>query len=248
MNEKNISIQFRVKRTQIEMMRDRGFNVDEEKHILNPEYKIDDFRDEYMEKTEELRQRQESIIDQKSKGDLLATSMSSMYTTEKRDKAIYVHYLDTEKNNKKSIPKQLEVLSNIMNIFIQSEFNIDTIIIVSQEEIKKNDMDKYLTIIPSFYIQTFLFEDLIINRSRHKYVPKHELINDEEASRYLIKHNLKPEQLPQLCYDDQIVKYYGGKPGQMFKIYRKAPLVPTTIQKTIVRKMVSRYSVTTNSS
>jgi DNA-directed RNA polymerase subunit H len=57
----------------------------------------------------------------------------------------------------------------------------------------------------------------------HELVPKHVVLNQEEAEELLNKHHIKPHQLPYIKVSDPAVREIGAKPGQIVKIIRKSP-------------------------
>ncbi|HEY4673489.1 MAG TPA: DNA-directed RNA polymerase subunit H [Nitrososphaerales archaeon] len=59
--------------------------------------------------------------------------------------------------------------------------------------------------------------------SDHIYVPKHEIVPEENVGEILKKHNAKLEQFPYILVSDPIVKEIGGRPGDLIKISRKSP-------------------------
>lgn len=71
-------------------------------------------------------------------------------------------------------------------------------------------------------IQTFYYEHLIINITDHKYVPKHELIDNKmEINDILRLYSLKNvRELPAILKKDPVCRYYNGKVGDVFRIYR----------------------------
>lgn len=72
------------------------------------------------------------------------------------------------------------------------------------------------------YCSYFCINNLQVNITKHKLVPKHELISSEETDSLMKKHNLiSKNQLPFISKNDPIVKYYNFKPGNVCKITRK---------------------------
>ena len=56
----------------------------------------------------------------------------------------------------------------------------------------------------------------------HIYVPKHEIISEEEAQELLKRIHARPEQLPYIRVSDPVVRELGAKPGQILKITRRS--------------------------
>ena len=59
----------------------------------------------------------------------------------------------------------------------------------------------------------------MIDITKHIFVPKHELIDQEEKEELFNKYNLTSyTQLPLITKDDPVCKYHGGKRNDIFKI------------------------------
>jgi DNA-directed RNA polymerase I, II, and III subunit RPABC1 len=71
--------------------------------------------------------------------------------------------------------------------------------------------------------ELFFYDELIFNRTHHRLVPEHILLSDEEKKLVLQAHDCRDTQIPRILNDDFIVRYYGGRPGDMFKIKRPSP-------------------------
>ena len=56
----------------------------------------------------------------------------------------------------------------------------------------------------------------------HVYVPKHEIMTEDDASSVLEKFNCTPTQLPLIFVNDPAIVGLGVKPGDMIKITRKS--------------------------
>jgi DNA-directed RNA polymerase subunit H len=57
----------------------------------------------------------------------------------------------------------------------------------------------------------------------HIYVPKHEIINKDEAMAVLEKYHTKPTEMPLIYVSDPAIRGLGVKPGDMIKITRNSP-------------------------
>jgi DNA-directed RNA polymerase I, II, and III subunit RPABC1 len=78
------------------------------------------------------------------------------------------------------------------------------------KEIKEND-------------EIFLSTELVFNRTKHRLVPKHVLLNEAEKKDVLSTYDCRDTQIPRMVSTDYVARYYGAKPGSMFKIYRPSP-------------------------
>ncbi len=78
------------------------------------------------------------------------------------------------------------------------------------KEIKQND-------------EIFLYTEIIFNRTKHRLVPKHVLLTDSEKRDILTTYDCRDTQIPRMVSTDYIARYFGAKPGDMFKIFRPSP-------------------------
>lgn len=87
--------------------------------------------------------------------------------------------------------------------------------------------------------KTLVFEyfkknELLVNKLKHTLVPKHEIISEEEKKELLKIYKIKDAHLPKIYSTDQIVRYFGAKRGQVFKITRNTETSGETIYYRIV--------------
>lgn len=166
-----------VKKTQIEMLLDRGYEV------LNDELSLLDVDMD----NRVMRKKYKKL------------PLNAIYT--KGDNTLYVHYL----NLKKPI-KSLELA-------VQNGLDHDRVILIGYDADKPNktykDILDKLGLIP---VETFTYEDLMYNVTRHIGVPKHEKINHFRAA--------SKDELPIILMSDPVAKYYGWENGDIIQITR----------------------------
>ncbi|ESO02260.1 hypothetical protein HELRODRAFT_65246 [Helobdella robusta] len=85
--------------------------------------------------------------------------------------------------------------------------------------IAKKDIEEA---VPTYNIDVFTEIELLVNVTRHKLVPQHILLSQEEAAKVLEKYKAKDHHLPRMLSSDPIARYYGMKKGQIVKIIRKS--------------------------
>ncbi|MAG47508.1 DNA-directed RNA polymerase subunit H [archaeon] len=73
-----------------------------------------------------------------------------------------------------------------------------------------------------------------INIAAHKYVPKHEKLNEEQANEVLKQFNISKKQLPVILKKDAAIKEMKLEKGDIIKIYRDSP----TLGKSIFYRLV----------
>jgi len=103
------------------------------------------------------------------------------------------------------------------------------------QELKKLGYTKYKTCMITYKLptsafikglndknQTFmLHSDLEFDPTLHQDVPKHILLNDEEAKQYLLESKLIAKDLRIILRNDRIAKWFGAIPGQIFQVIFK---------------------------
>lgn len=109
--------------------------------------------------------------------------------------------------------------------FIENFKEGDTIIFIIRDKITSEEsIEEFFDTIflnNKIFIQYFYLDTLTFNVTHHTLVPNHTILTEEEAdnlvkSLYIINRN----KLPKIKKTDPISKYYGIKPGQIFRIER----------------------------
>lgn len=66
-----------------------------------------------------------------------------------------------------------------------------------------------------------------IDISKHKFIPKHVILNDKETGDLLQQYNITLNQLPRILTSDPMVKKLDAKIGDVIKITRNSPTAGT---------------------
>jgi DNA-directed RNA polymerase subunit H len=66
-----------------------------------------------------------------------------------------------------------------------------------------------------------------VDVSKHKFVPKHVILNDKETGKLLQQYNITLNQLPRILTSDPMVEKLGAKIGDIIKIIRTSPTAGT---------------------
>ena len=69
-------------------------------------------------------------------------------------------------------------------------------------------------------IQVFTYKELLVNPTRHEFVPRHSYV-DEAGVSELIDQYGPIENFPKIMQSDPIVRYYGWKRGDVLKVDRR---------------------------
>jgi DNA-directed RNA polymerase I, II, and III subunit RPABC1 len=71
-------------------------------------------------------------------------------------------------------------------------------------------------------IELFSEDELTLNISRHKLMPKHQLLSSSEKTELLKISCLKDSQLPKILLTDPMARYLGAKRGNVIRIIRNS--------------------------
>ena len=126
---------------------------------------------------------------------------------------IYFEYLEKTKVSASDIEefclnmKKAEASSGIIVISGQ---------LTSQAKQKIVDINKVLQ------LEDFHISELMVNITKHSYVPQHILLTDEEKNILLRRYKIKENQLPKILTTDPIARYLGLRKGNVVKIIRNS--------------------------
>ncbi|HHF55819.1 MAG TPA: DNA-directed RNA polymerase subunit H [Thermoplasmatales archaeon] len=73
---------------------------------------------------------------------------------------------------------------------------------------------------------------------KHKLVPHHEILKEEEVEKLLKTYGIKKEQLPKILIDDPVAKAINAKEGDVIKIVRKSPTAGISVAYRVVTKEI----------
>uniref|UniRef100_A0A6U3AN53 DNA-directed RNA polymerases I, II, and III subunit RPABC1 n=2 Tax=Lotharella globosa TaxID=91324 RepID=A0A6U3AN53_9EUKA len=123
---------------------------------------------------------------------------------------IFVFWNDDKKLNRQSLTSYEQRMTH---------HKVTRAIIVVQNQITtvaKTVIENY----NKFRIEVFMEGELLVNITKHRYVPTHQVLTEKEKQALLTKYHLKETQLPRMQLSDPISRFYGLDRGQVVKIYR----------------------------
>ena len=128
------------------------------------------------------------------------------------------------------VKKNIELMEKILQDEDNPDKDYQIIIVICSNNIKLVSMDEmrrfrlknHLHKLENDRVQIFHYKSLIINITKHQYVPHHVLIKDKREIRDILEfYSLKNVSgLPAILKSDPVCKYYNGSVGDIFKIYR----------------------------
>lgn len=71
-----------------------------------------------------------------------------------------------------------------------------------------------------YIVEHFNEDEFLVNITHHELVPQHVPLNEEDKAQLLLRYKLTDSQLPRMKKSDPIARYFGMKRGQVCKIIR----------------------------
>lgn len=195
---------FYIKRTQLELVSDRGYNISDEEPILNMTF--EEF-DDYLRASSN------------NPGGIRST-LSKLYNSNElidgQPHKMLVFYGERSNSQQKQI--SIEIIRSFINN-IQTTRNIrEAILIVDAPP--SSESNAALAALKSVKWQVFHESDLTYNPTKHVDTPRHELISEDEKIAKLREMKVDISKLLIIKATDPVVRYYGWAPGGLVRIHR----------------------------
>ncbi|XP_015931704.1 DNA-directed RNA polymerases II and IV subunit 5A-like [Arachis duranensis] len=191
LSEDEVKNLYRIRKTVLQMLRDRGYLVSD----LEINNTIEEFKKEF-----------DNFVG-KDREDLVINKCKKDNPSEQ----IYVFFPSKRKVGVG------EIKAYTKRMHSQKVFNA---ILVCQEKITEFAQRSITEISSQFHWVVFQENELLFNVTEHELVPVHQVLTDAEKNALLEKYTLEGTQLPKIQVDDPVAKYYGLKPGQVVKIIK----------------------------
>ena len=195
----------------LEMLEDRGYNIDHLKNYTSDEIKtmiIEHFNGKF------------NLIAEIGPLDIFLEKKVNS-TVEK----IYVKYrLDSKFKGTANVKQQItDIYENFITIKdTLIMININRLLMkVGAKEKTDEDFVNDLYTTKNYFIQIFGLENFLINVNRHQFVPKHRILSQQEAQDLLKKYNCTGKNLLTIKRDDPQAKYIGLRLKHICEITRE---------------------------
>lgn len=205
---------FLIKKTQIELVRDRGFDVGDEANIL--QWKLSDFV-HYLATAIENNQDPRAFLTS-----IYEWNYDNENTEKDKHPRRFLAYYAIKMENMKQI--SVDVVRDF-NLILRKNNITDSIFIADTPISTKAESD--LKQLVDINWQLFNDNELTHNPTKHVKVPKHVLLPPDVAEAKLKEMRIDITKAPMINVNDPIVKYYGWKIGGLVKIYRNDSSIST---------------------
>ena len=211
----------RIKRVQIEMIRDRGYLIPPEEEKLYVDTAVSStlstYVDTYMKAA--LSQGYDSI----------RKFLNRIYVHNKTKRTILVYYAHS--------PTKDKLEGEVVKGFIaEAQKHAHSILITPQ--VLQSKAEDNLSALDRNNYQIFLEKELTFNVTRHIIVPKHTLLNPLQNATFLKKIKATLSQLPVIKKTDPVVKYYKWPANGIVRINRYEYFLPVLVKKSVYYRRI----------
>ncbi|KAF8751307.1 hypothetical protein HU200_012186 [Digitaria exilis] len=186
---------YRIRRTVMQMLRDRGYLV--------VEHELATTRRDFLRKFGESFHREDLLINKYKKNDPSdqVSLSSAQFST-------------------RSCPNTPPPPGQLHPLLPAALDRIRQAVLVLQQNLTPFAKSFLIELEPKIHLEVFQEAELLINIKEHVLVPEHQVLTNEEKKTLLERYTLKETQLPRIQITDPIARYYGLRRGQVVKIIR----------------------------
>jgi DNA-directed RNA polymerase subunit H (RpoH/RPB5) len=235
---------YRAKRNQVKMLMKRGYkDAKEEFSSFVEEDPSDEMKNKILNGITELNISFFNRLYDNKLQVLYIISKGTVNTKTllKKISGLHKEAKKQQKNPEEELENKLENKENLKylnNINIKHFGFIKHLMLITNNPLSKSTYKELKGIIGN--VEFFLLEELVYDPTEYFLCPEFTLLSDEEAKKFLERNNLTYEELPFISENDPISRYYGAKPGNIFKIKRVNILLETFSEGNIVFRAVRR--------
>lgn len=205
---------YKVKKTEIEMMDRRGYDVSGLRPLLSLTY--EEFASYYRSKMQKT-------------GKNIYELLSSFYRNEKRE-YIYIYYSpEASASTGKAIVASF--LSQVNSY--REKYNLYKAIIISAKGLSY-EANALLNSLPLYFVQSFVYSELTWNKTRHVLTDPHRILSQQEVASL----SVSLEKMPLIKETDAMAKFLGAVPGDVVETRRRITQYPSTSAATLFYRYV----------
>ena len=209
---------FKAKKTQIEMVIDRGYIVPDHE---NPDNIESIFHMTTLDFIEYYKNPKNATFPEDI--NTFREKLGHEYVNPQTHQKLMVYYPDVVQGGKKVVKDNLDKMFQYILKRLSSDINICIISKLPPSNDLKDTLKDKLPAVNT--IQYFLYSELQFNPTKHYLVPKHEFASQSEINNLKINYcqkrgNTNLTMLPTISINDPIARYFGAKAGNVMKIHR----------------------------
>eukprot|EP00762_Andalucia_godoyi_P004678 ANDGO_03587.mRNA.1 DNA-directed RNA polymerases II and IV subunit 5A len=205
MFENDISRFRRIRRTCLEMLRDRGYAVEDEQISMSKEQFSAEFSESIAADVRRI-----------SRGRLLIVTFRMTDESEK----LNVFFPDSESTTRSPGELSVEMFKNYASQMEQGGVQRAVFVISKPLTAQVRNAMAVWAADKNMTFETFTESELLVNITHHELVPKHEPLSIEQKATLLKRYKLKDSQLPRMQVVDPVSRYFGLRRGDVVKIIR----------------------------
>lgn len=232
---RNGYVLFRVKKTQVEMMSDRGLDVPKHERDLFLSYDPSNYMNvgEWERiKIPEFVSYYRKIAEKKEEN--FNTTLSQIYSHPETGIKTIVVYLFRERESSTITSAEFTTkFHQYKNRYSTKGLPLN-MVFISEVPVNFTGI-KELKLIKT---QFFLDEQLLSNPTRHDFYFPHRKLDEEERKQMVEGSGIKVEQLPIISKDDPICRYFDWKEGEIILIHRKQRFLELPAPESIYLRLV----------
>lgn len=196
-NVQETSRLFRIRKTVLELLRDRGYVV------LDTEQDLDMPFEEFSQRFEASSFNRDSLTMLKQKADDPSDQIYVFFPEQAANQSLGVKPISqkSERMEQDGINRSIIVLKTGLTPHARQAI----------ESLSQGDR---------FRMEVFYENELLVNITKHILVPRHQVLSPDDKKALLVRYKLKESQLPRIQKKDPIARYYGLTQGDVVKITR----------------------------
>lgn len=113
----------------------------------------------------------------------------------------------------------VEIVKYYVSLVTKNEYKAFILVVNGSITVQsRKDMDENIRHV--YNAEYFYLNRLQINITRHKYVPKHTKLSEEEKNKIVKAYNTPIENFPYIQESDPVARYYNFREGDLIKVER----------------------------
>lgn len=205
MFENEVSRFRRIRRTCLEMLRDRGYAVLDEHITMKKEQFINEFSEPIAADIRRISRTRLTI---------------TTFRIDDESHKLNVHFPFSESASRSPGELSVEMFKQLASTMESAGVQRGIFVISKPLTTQVRSAMAAWTAEKGVVFETFTEAELLVNITQHELVPKHEPLTPDQKSALLKRYKLRDAQLPRMQVTDPVSRYFGLRRGDVVKIIR----------------------------